>query len=124
MSLTSDLKSFMTLHPGVAAIIADRFHPKALPATATLPAATYQAISGPRDHSHDGPGLAYPRYQITCYAVTYIAAHDLADVVKGALDGWRAAYGFPAFAGDPYDVPSEPDTGVYAAAVDVDIWHR
>lgn len=124
MSLTTDLVAHLEAHAGLAALVADRIYARELPPEAVLPAVTYQRISGPRDFSHDGPALANPRYQFSCFAVTYLTAEAVALQVQAALDGWNAAYGFPAFADDPYDLPAEPETGVYGVAVDAEIWHR
>jgi hypothetical protein len=124
MSLPGDLVRHLLSDPGVSAIIGTRLDAGRLKAGQTLPAMAYQVISGPRDHTLTGSELAQPRYQLTAFAATYLEAHTLAKSAQAAMDGWYTAYRYPAYASDPYDIPGEAEAGIYAVAVDVEIWHR
>lgn len=106
-----------------------RIYPNALPQGVTLPACRYFRVSNPKDHTHSGSSeLRRPRFQIDCYASTYLAAVTLATQVESNLDGFRGAMGayevqasFMEEAGrDDYD----PETDRHRVSVDVVIWHR
>jgi len=91
MSFDADFRRFLIDDPGVGEIIGDRLYPLVLPQGCILPAATYQEISGTRDHTMDGPsGIASLRVQITTFAVEKKLAKELANRIRLALDG---AYG-------------------------------
>jgi len=54
-----------------------------------VPAVTYQQISGVRDQTLSGPsGCVECRFQINCWAKSYKEADQLAEAVRGALDGY------------------------------------
>jgi hypothetical protein len=73
----------------VTALIATRLYPMVIPQDQSLPAAAYQRISGPRDHTHDGRSDGRPRIQITLLGSTYAEAKSLATAVRASLDGRR-----------------------------------
>jgi len=71
---------------GVNALVGSRIFPVFVPAKQSLPAITYQQISGPRDNIMSGAsGLVSTRFQINCWAKKYQGAAELADVVREAL---------------------------------------
>ena len=64
-----------------------RIYPNLLPQGCTMPAITYQQISGGRDYVMGGvTGVAEPTYQVTCWAATYAGARELAQEVRGLLN--------------------------------------
>ena len=106
-----------------------RIYPNNLRQGVTLPACRYFRVSNPNEHTHSGASaLKRPRFQIECYATTYLAAVGLATQVEAALDGYRGAMG-------AYEVQAalmeeggrddhDPETGRHRVSVDVVIWHR
>lgn len=76
--------------------VSGRVYPVLLPQSPTYPALTYQLISDPRGHTHDGPdGLVDARYQITTWAPreAYADVKATADAVRIALDGFTGIWG-------------------------------
>jgi len=94
MSFDADFRSFLVDDPGVRELIVTRLYPLTLPQGCLLPAATYQQISGPRDHTMDGPsGLGTLRMQITTFALEKKNAKELANRIRLALDGAYGLFG-------------------------------
>ena len=79
---------------GVTGIIGTRLYPMVVPQDAELPAAAYQQLSGPREHSHSGAsGLVRARVQFTCMGASYNAAKDVAEALRLSLDGFKGSMG-------------------------------
>lgn len=71
-----------------------RIYPVRLPQGIKLASIVYARISGQGDYVMTGPsGLVRPRYQLDSWAPTIDAASTLADLIKGALDGFTGAIG-------------------------------
>lgn len=71
----------------VGAQAGDRIYPSVIPQGGTVPAVTYQLISDPHIRALDGVDVLVPaRFQINCWAATYIAACNLDTVVREVLD--------------------------------------
>lgn len=109
------------------ALVANRVYPMKLPQNPTLPAITYQKISGLRVQSHDGPsGLAYPRFQVSCWGESYSDAKQVAEEVRQDLDGYQGLMGVvqvgAALLQNEIDFYI-PETGYYHVPVDFIIWH-
>jgi hypothetical protein len=122
MTTITDLVAFVLANPALVAFQSGRFYPVQLPQAPTLPASTYMVISSIPDYSHDGLSSKTPRVQIDCYAVTYLAAHALADAYAAALPGWKDTFGAPAFlASGPYDLPDDPDLARSRVSLDITI---
>jgi len=78
----------------VTDLISTRLYPMVVPQDAELPAAAYQRISGPREHSHDGAtGLARARMQFTVLGSTYENGKDIAEALRGSMDGFSGTMG-------------------------------
>ncbi len=83
------LYSKLTSFAGVTALVADRVYPLLAPQDITRPFITYQRISSPRIKNLQGASYtAQTRFQIDCYALSYMAARELSGQVRLALDGW------------------------------------
>lgn len=86
MSIEIALVSLLTNDADVNAKVGSRIFPIFVPAGQTLPAITYQEISGVRDSVMKGStGLVSARYQINCWTKKHRAARELADLVRIAL---------------------------------------
>lgn len=120
------LYTHLTTHAGLTALVGDRVYPLALPGGVTLPAVTYQRISGPRERSHDGRRLAHPRYQVTVWAETYLAARAVAEQVRLALDGFVGQLGgtvqATALLEDDREL-RDPQTTWVQVPIDFTIWY-
>ena len=89
MSVEEALYSILSNDTEVAALVSARIYPNLLPESATLPALTYQELTGPRQHTMDGPvGTVRFRFQINCWASTYAVADELSTEVRKALDDY------------------------------------
>lgn len=117
---------------GVAAIVSTRIYPQVIPQGGTMPAITYQRISGPRLRSLAGAStLAHPRFQINCWATTYKGASQLEDAVRAAFDdylGTVLSVGIQAVDlqddGDMLEVAEEQrDRRRFGRRMDFEIWH-
>jgi len=120
----------LNTYSGTSALLSGRIYPMQLPQGTASASATYQKISGPRDHTHQGPtGLASPRYQITAWSKQYSEAKAVAKQVRLALDGWfGSALGHVVSAvqlENEYDIYN-PETLVefYSVPVDFIVWHH
>jgi len=75
-----------------------RIYPMLVPENGTYPCITYQEISYiiPRGLVN-AAGPATSRYQFNCWARTALAAKELAEAVRGGLDGYQGAVGGISF---------------------------
>ena len=84
----------MSLEAGLVAYLATALpdltvYPRQLPATPSLPAATYFVVGSVVEHSHAGPiDMLERRIQIDAYAVSHEMVLDLAADLRAALDGY------------------------------------
>jgi len=99
--------------------VGTRVYPMKLPQGCTLPAITFQRISGERAHCLGGPsGRARPRFQVDCWAdgkfgaEGYDTVKDLADKVRKCLDGFSG------------DIDTESDVGGIILEGERDIWEN
>lgn len=84
----------VTQNAGVIAVISTRFYPIALPQTVTLPAATYQLISGVPIGKHDSKTvLPKSIVQITCWGTTFAEIVSVDKAIKDAIDGQKGNWG-------------------------------
>jgi hypothetical protein len=67
----------------VYGLVGTRVYPLTIPQEATLPAISYQRVSGPREPAHDGAmGIAQARIQVTITAEAYRTAKDVATSIR------------------------------------------
>lgn len=107
---------------------AESIYPMRAPESATLPILIYCKVSGHSVHSKDGDmNLAYPHFQITCWAKEYIDAKAVQAAVRTALNN----YAGPTLEGvavaqiiveNEQDL-SDPTTLEYGASLDAIVWH-
>lgn len=86
MSIYSVLRGRLTTASGVSALVDTRVYPLLLPQTPTYPALTYQRISNTAQNG--STALRQSRWQVNCWAETYVGAEALAAAVKAALEEW------------------------------------
>ncbi len=78
----------------VAELIGTNVHPATTTQTLTRPNVVYQRIGTERVFTRDGPTNKSVAYvQVGCWADTYTAAKQLANVVREALNGYRGTAG-------------------------------
>lgn len=89
MSLETDLRVRLAADGAVSGLVAARIYALVLPQKPTLPAISYQRISGPRIQNLLGAtGRAVARIQIDSWAETYVGAQTLAAAVRSSLNGF------------------------------------
>ena len=88
--IESSISTFLLADAILSGLIASRLYPLKLPQKPTLPAVTYQRISGERVHDMSGAsGLAEPRFQFDAWADKYLDAKSVADAIRKRLDGFK-----------------------------------
>lgn len=104
-----------------------RIYPNTLPQGVTLPAMRYFQVSDPPEHTQSGRSkLRHPRWQLDCYADTYLAARTLAGQVIAVIDGYKGAMGSSTCqAGFQEDVRDnhDPELKRHWVSVDAEIWY-
>ena len=90
MAAEKAIRSILIDDGDVGALVGDRIFPIVRRENSALPAIVYQQISGVRDQMFSGPsGFVEARFQINCWAETYEGADELAEAVRGALNGYN-----------------------------------
>ena len=113
MTIEKDIHYKLKNDADILALVSSRVYPMKLPQGWTLPAITYQRVSGARDHCLNGAsGRARPRFQIDCWAEDYDGVKDLADKVRLCLHGFKG------------DIDTESDVGGIILEADRDIWEE
>ena len=122
MGIESDVFARLSTFPGLMALVGTRIYPDLLPQNPTLPAVTLFKVSNPREITHSGDSsLQHPRYQFSCWALTYGAVWTVAEQVRLALQGLTSAgVGIYDNGHDLYD----EEMGYYHVAIDIIIWHN
>lgn len=127
-----DLRTHFLAQAPIAAIVGTRMYPLQLPQGATLPALTYQVISGVSEITHDGPSdLGNRRIQIDCWAPSgntgYQQVVELAGAVRRAVSGYMGSMGTnPATNArkiNERDIP-EPETKLWRRMIEISLWHK
>lgn len=93
MSIETALVKIMTDNADVNALVGSKIYPVFVPQGKSLPAITYQEISGVRDAVMNGAsGLVQSRFQVNCWTKKYTEARELADLVRIALSPENDTY--------------------------------
>ena len=86
MSIETALVYLLSNDADISAKVGNRIFPVYVPEGQSLPAITFQEISGVRDsHMTGASGLANARFQINIWTKKYDDARELADLVRIAL---------------------------------------
>jgi len=126
--ISEALYTTLSTTSGVTALVSTRIYPNLMPQTPTLPAVVYQMISNVRGERHRGQtGDARPRFQITCWAATYLAAAALSIQVRLAVMAMTGTVATVVIngvwnAGETREY--EDDTKLHAVAIDFLISHK
>lgn len=131
MRIEEALYAHLSTHAGLTALVGTRIYPQRLPQTPTLPAVTFFRVSGPTIQDFDGTAKTRARFQLDCWAegdTAYADAHEVADQVIAALDGYGGQMGgaggvwCDATLINDRDLP-DPDTGWHRVSQDYEIWY-
>lgn len=131
MSIGEGLRTFLLADAQIEALISTGrplpgIYPVMLPQNPTLPAITYFKVSGRRVHSStQALRLSGPRIQIDCWALTYAAAHALAELVRKRIDAYRGAMGSQDVQGVFFETERdlyEPDPKQFRVSRDYFVW--
>lgn len=96
MPLYAGLYTYLQSKTAITAVVSTRVYPLNLPQTGTTiyPCIVYQTISQRRTYSHGGDcQLCFERVTFNCFASTYKAAKDLAELIRLAISGYRGTWG-------------------------------
>lgn len=110
MSLDDAVYTLLKNDATVAALVGTRIYSMYLPEGESLPAITFQQISGVPNYSCDGAvGQRESRYQITGWGVTAVQARALAAAIDAAVSAYGGTVASvtiqAAFVQSIYDVP-------------------
>ncbi len=128
MSIEEALYTRLSNHGGLSALVGTRIYPSVMPQGVTLPALTYRKTGGARVHAMGSdPGVARPRFELSCWSTSYNEAKDVGAQVRAALQRWRGTVSGvtvqDAFIKGEAD-SFEPDTGLHRVDLDFEINHQ
>lgn len=112
----------------VTDLVGTRVFPAPLPQGQTLPAVTYQRVSGARESAMGSDtGVAHPRIQVDCWASSYSGVKALATAVRGALQRYSGTIATveiqDSFLKNDIDL-FEDEIEANRVMLDFEIWHR
>ena len=115
----------------IAALVGTRIYYVISPQDVQKPYIVISKISAVRVSSHDGSsGLANPRFQISCFALTYKEVKDIAVAVQAELEGYTGTMGGAggvAVNGCFYENETdlyEEENKLFHLALDFTLWHQ
>jgi len=105
-----------------------RFYAVQFPQDVVYPALAYQRISMPREHAMGtDPGIAHPRFQLTCADKTRTGARALADAARHDFSRKRGTFAGvvvqDVFVENAVDLPFDNEVEVHLVPVDVIVHH-
>lgn len=86
MSIATILKAALAADTAINALVSGRIYPVQLPQSVTYPAISYQRISS--TGTNGNTAMRESRYQISCWAETYLGGLTLAAAVKALAEGY------------------------------------
>lgn len=124
MTFEADLKSHLGADSSITALVSDRISPLLLKDGSSLPAITYQAISGePQTDLSGGDGdMVRYRMQLNVWADSYLGAKALAELVRTRLK--TAATNFKAVPNGSAQDVYEAQTKRFGVYMDFSFWYR
>lgn len=131
MHIEQALKRHMEAQGDLTALVGERIYYVRAPQDVDTPYLVFFKVTALRPHSHEGgSGLAYSRFQLSCFANSYYEAKQMAWALQAALQGFSGTMGGAEgteIGGCFYDNEQdnyEPEMRLYHIAVDYLIWHR
>jgi len=131
MEFNDALFSYLSIYPGLTALVGDRIYPDILPQKAITPAIAMQLISRVRVHLfQQDSDLPRSRYQFSIYALSRAISKAVAKQLRLALQNYNGVMGGPggvtvnAVELDSEIDDYEPNTELYSTKMDFLIWHE
>lgn len=117
--LETKIYTALTGNATIAAVVNSRIYPLVIPQNPTLPAITYQRVSGQHINTLDGfANLENAHIAISIYATRYDSAKELAEDVHKTMDEARTFRALLSNDADGYD----PETGLFYISQDWSCW--
>jgi hypothetical protein len=133
MLIETALITYLLAQTAITAKVGNRIDPGEAKQTVAKPYIVVTKISSPGSHTQDGPvGIGNPHYQIASFSLGYGEAHEVAALVKSALNGYQGTMGgaggvyvFDCFCEDESDdTYPELTPRVYSVIQDYYIGHQ
>lgn len=128
-----ELRTYLLSKDAVSDLVGGtRIFPGIIPKGKEQPAVMYQRISSYRVRSMTGSSnLTKTRFQLSCWATLYKSAHQLAENIRLAVDGFSGVMGSTpvnAVFIEDQDEDNEPAIGSeadkrFVVRLDISIWH-
>jgi hypothetical protein len=90
MIIEEAIYTYLSGEAGITNLVDQRIYPMILPQDTDYPALTYMRISGLEHHDIE---VAYPWFQISCWAKSYSEAKGLANEIKMAFQRFKGKMG-------------------------------
>ena len=126
--------SILTNDATVSGLVSSRVYPNKVPQGVSLPAVTYQQISGRREHTMaESIGMVESRFQINCWDDSYSGTRTLSNAVRNVLDSitsgtYSSTFIYTAFLDNEGDMPEVAEGAdqltVYGKRLDFIIWFK
>jgi len=94
MLIEQAIYKYLAAQSGITDLVSTRIYYVRAPQDVTAPYIVFFKVSAPRVHSHDGgSGLAFPRFQFSCFASTYYVCKQVMEQLQTALQGYSGTMG-------------------------------
>jgi len=121
--------TYLLAQSGITDYVGRRIYFVQAPQNTAQPYMIINKISGVREHTHEGGGLAHPRFQLSVFAGKYSDAKSCISALQTALQGYSGTMGGDggvkvgvALYDDETDL-ERGEQGLYGVAADYIIWH-
>lgn len=116
MSAEAELYAGLVAHTGLAALVADRVWPDAMPENGSLPGVVFTADTAAPERNLEGQALAtLVRIKVIAWATTRTGAKQVGDAIVTALDAM----------GQPYETRAagyDDAVDEFADIIEIDWW--
>ena len=123
MSAATSLYSFLTGNANLEALVGERIYPVVIPPQVTArPVVTFSQESGDFiEHLAGRSDTRFAEFSVDCWGTSYESARAVSDVVETELVGYRGTFGAVNAESirmeNDFDVPPEPDTGLFRVSL-------
>lgn len=121
MTLEAALVAHLLDDGAVSSLVDERVFKGRVPLKQPYPLITYRRVSTRKTMTHDGPGLAGPRFEISCWASDETTASALRRAVTAAFDVVTTT-DFRSFIENEMEIEFS-DANLPRAIVDVRLWY-